>query len=758
MFIKNEAGTGCVRLDFFYEKVIHMRQFGRFIIGGIENKIFNLVIITIIIIVGTYFIVISSQSDKLSTLFNETNEKQQEAMGNIVSQTMTAVLDSSLKENTALKAYIANDLFEELEIQVKILGDYAEKILNNPYNYPRIAVDLPDPSMDGTIVAQLIYGEAVNINTMAMQDRIGLLGNLGEMMCSMYKCAHINSAFISTFDGVTIIADESPSKKYDENGKLLNLNPKDRPWYIGAEETGGIYYTDVMIDAFTGNADIVCALPVYVNDKVYAVVGVDLFLNTMEEAVKNSATDGSFLFIVNDEGHVIFSPEKTGVFSVGETGKAIDLRNCENAELSSFINGALNGNTDVVVVNVDGKDYYMSGATMGTVGWAVITVVDKEMTEVPEHTLKESYQKNAEDAQSKYREGLSRIKGWIIALTIFILVLGLLNALVLAKKIVKPINVMAERVQQIEKDHSAFEMEDVYRTGDEIQVLAENFAAMSEKAREYVREILRVTAEKERIGAELNVATQIQADMLPRIFPPFPDRKEFDLFASMNPAKEVGGDFYDYFLLDDDHIALVMADVSGKGVPAALFMVISKTLIKNRAQMGGTPSEILADVNNQLCEGNEAELFVTVWLAIFEISTGKGLAANAGHEHPAIKRKDGNYELVTYKHSPALAVMEGIPFRQHEFTLNPGDAFFVYTDGVAEATDTNNELFGSERMLKSLNREPDAEPKKILENVMDGIEEFVEDAPQFDDITMLCFKYYGNGQEDSGSSEEKNLG
>ncbi|MBR6352377.1 MAG: SpoIIE family protein phosphatase [Firmicutes bacterium] len=249
--------------------------------------------------------------------------------------------------------------------------------------------------------------------------------------------------------------------------------------------------------------------------------------------------------------------------------------------------------------------------------------------------------------------------------------------------------------------------------------------------------------EKERIGAELNVATQIQADMLPRIFPAFPDRKEFNLYASTTPAKEVGGDFYDFFLIDDDHIGLVMADVSGKGVPAALFMVIAKTLIKNRAQMGGGPAEILKFVNEQLCEGNEAELFVTVWLAIIEISTGKGLAANAGHEHPVICRKDGRFELVEYRHSPAVATMEGIRFREHSFEMYPGDKLFVYTDGVAEATDANDELYGTDRMLDALNSDLEASPQEVLENVHKSIREFVGEAPQFDDITMLSFFYSG---------------
>ena len=246
-----------------------------------------------------------------------------------------------------------------------------------------------------------------------------------------------------------------------------------------------------------------------------------------------------------------------------------------------------------------------------------------------------------------------------------------------------------------------------------------------------------------RMGAELSMATDIQASQLPRLFPAFPNRPEFDVFASMTPAKEVGGDFYDFFLVDDDHIGLVMADVSGKGVPAALFMMVARVLIKSHLQNGESVSEALSSVNDQLCESNEAEFFVTVWVAVIQISTGKGTAANAGHEHPALRRADGQYELVVYRHSPAVATMEGVSFKEHSFDLHPGDSLFVYTDGVAEATNANDELFGSERMLQALNRNPDAVPEEVLSNVMDGINTFVAGAEQFDDITMLCMKYNG---------------
>ena len=331
-----------------------------------------------------------------------------------------------------------------------------------------------------------------------------------------------------------------------------------------------------------------------------------------------------------------------------------------------------------------------------------------------------------------------RIVGVLLLCMVCVLLLLLL---ILRTSVTTPIGQLTELVNSYE--HHGLE-EKKFRFDDEIQWLGTSFVDMTRRIEAYTAEVKRVTAEKERIGAELNVATQIQADMLPRIFPPFPERKEFDLFASMNPAKEVGGDFYDFFLVDDDHLALVMADVSGKGVPAALFMVIAKTLIKNRAQMGDSPAEILSNVNEQLCEGNEAELFVTVWVAVIELSTGRGLAANAGHEHPAIRRKDGQFELVVYRHSPALATMNSIRFREHAFELHPGDSLFVYTDGVTEATNAKNELFGTDRMLAALNREPNAAPHELLRAVRSDIDVFVGDAPQFDDITMLGFHFEGS--------------
>ncbi len=285
-------------------------------------------------------------------------------------------------------------------------------------------------------------------------------------------------------------------------------------------------------------------------------------------------------------------------------------------------------------------------------------------------------------------------------------------------------------------------------TGDEINLLADSCNTMMRDITAYMHDLRAVTAEKERIGAELSVATEIQASMLPCIFPAFPERPEFDIYATMTPAKEVGGDFYDFFLVDDDHLAIVIADVSGKGVPAALFMVIAKTLLKNCAQTGLSPKAVLEKVNNQLCENNEAQMFVTVWLGILEISAGRLTCANAGHEYPALRKNNGDYELVKDKHGFVLAGMEDARYREYELELGPGDSLYIYTDGVAEATDRNDTLFGTDRMLEALNRHKEVAPGEFLSLIKEDIDAFVGSAPQFDDITMLSLRL--RGAEESG--------
>lgn len=280
-------------------------------------------------------------------------------------------------------------------------------------------------------------------------------------------------------------------------------------------------------------------------------------------------------------------------------------------------------------------------------------------------------------------------------------------------------------------------------TGDEIDVLARSFEQMDEKLLEYIRENAAITAEKERIGTELALASRIQEDMLPSTFPPFPDRSEIDLYATMKPAKDVGGDFYDFFKISENVVGLVMADVSGKGIPAALFMMMSKIMVQNFALTLGGPGEVLQKVNDQICTNPVEEMFVTVWLGFLDLRTGLLTAANAGHEYPILMAPGGEFELLKDRHGLVVGGMEGYPYQEYQLKLEAGSRLFLYTDGLPEATDTENRMFGIERTLKSLNEVKNGTPREVLDHVTKSVADFVGNAPQFDDTTMLCLDYRG---------------
>lgn len=253
----------------------------------------------------------------------------------------------------------------------------------------------------------------------------------------------------------------------------------------------------------------------------------------------------------------------------------------------------------------------------------------------------------------------------------------------------------------------------------------------------------REEAERERISHELDMASRIQVSMLPNKFPPFPERDEFEIYATMDPAREVGGDFYDFFFVDDDHLCLIIADVSGKGVPASLYMMISKVILEIYTDLGNSPAEIMESVNKRLIKNNTSDMFVTVWLGILEISSGRMKVANAGHEYPAIKKKGGTFEIYKDSHGIILGGMEDIKYSEYELDMMPGDMIFVYTDGVPEARNTDKEMFGIERMLQALNTDPGAGPEDLLGIVRKAVDGFSDDEEQFDDLTMLCLKYKG---------------
>ena len=282
---------------------------------------------------------------------------------------------------------------------------------------------------------------------------------------------------------------------------------------------------------------------------------------------------------------------------------------------------------------------------------------------------------------------------------------------------------------------------------NEIGRLADSISELAREIDRYTSDIARLTGEKERVEAELNLAAKIQLSALPATFPAFPEHDEFDLYASMTPAKNVGGDFYDFFFLDETHLGLVIADVSDKGVPAALFMMMAKILIKSCAMTEPSPAAVLARTNKNLCENNRNKMFVTVWFGVLDITTGHVTAANAGHEYPMIRKNGGGFEILKDSHDFVVGLRKNKEYHDYEFDLAPGDTLFLYTDGAAEAADSALQQFGTERMLAALNEAPDAGPEQLLGNMKAAIDRFVGDAPQFDDLTMLAIKIQKTGRK-----------
>ncbi len=721
-----------------------MKIFRGYKIGGLQTKIFNLMLVFILALVGAYAVVAVWQQRSLSAVVQDSALRQQASIADVSEETMEAMLSAFLTQSTALQAYIADDLFGEVRTDVLTLQAFASELFSHADSFSPHPFYPPDPANAGIPSVQMQHEAGVDP---ADSEALGLAANMSEIMLAMFQNSDkLNSCFVATTDGCILFVDDRAEVYFAEDGTIKPaVAVSERPWFRQAAEAGDVIFTDVEADTFSGILGVVCAAPVYRDGELAAVVGADIFLTSISDYVEETAKEGGFLCVINEKGQVLFSPETSGVFKAQLSGTAPDLRTLGSGGLARVVTEALGAQTGLQQISVDKKEYYLAGAPLSSVGWAVLSVVEKELTRQPADAMLAKYDEINALALGSYRDGAARSARTILVLTLVIVLLALSGALVLASRIVKPVERMTRRINSLQEGEGIFEMEDAYRTGDEIQVLAESFASLSTRARDYIAQITAITAEKERIGTELALATRIQADMLPNIFPAFPERPDFDIYAVMDPAKEVGGDFYDFFLIDEDHLGIVMADVSGKGVPAALFMMVSKILVQNYTMMGYSPARVLQTVNDQFCANNREEMFVTVWLGVLDTRTGRITAANAGHEYPVLKPAGGQFELVKDKHGLVVGGMEGVRYKEYEMQLAPGAKLFLYTDGVPEATDAKKELFGTERMLLALNEDPDAPPEEVLKQVRRAVDGFVKDAEQFDDLTMLCLEYRGGG-------------
>lgn len=679
----------------------------------------------------------------------------------------------NLQTTAEERAGYIEEKFNTVTAYVHGIAAQARHIYENPEQYPEREVPLP--AKGSTLLApQLLWSERLAPKAEGTQqtglvppltEEILKLGNLQDMLVQ-YNANNdmVSSAYLATESGWLIQADYIADSKYFGDSDIPDYyEAAQRQWYqraAGGEE-GQIVYSDVIRDVHEGGNCIVCAEPVYFRGELVAVAGVGSYLDTVNEAVLNTTIgETGYAFLIGRKGQVVVSPRTEGeTAAIAE--ETVDLRCGDNEALADIVTDVLCGSSGVGKITLDGREVYLAYAPLESLGWGFVTVMDTEEVIAP---AKESQNRILSLAKDVSESQSETIRGMLVSLmTVMaaVLLFICLSGTAFSRKLTDPIRTLTEEVAQI--DGGNLDCCIRLETGDEVEELGNAFNKMTAQLKAYIGNLAAATAEKERIRTELSLASAIQADMLPDSGHALRERKELSLYASMTPAKEVGGDFYDFFQTDKDHLVILVADVSGKGVPASLFMVVAKTLLQSRITGSNTLAEAVAEVNERLCAGNKNGMFVTAWIGVLALSTGMLTYVNAGHNPPLLGSREKGYDCLKGRSGFVLAGMEGMIYRQKELKLSPGDTLFLYTDGVTEANDEDGNLYGEARLRELLHGRADTAPGQLAKAVWEDIQKFQGNAQQFDDITMLVLRYMGDGgdrtsQEAMRDSRKRNTG
>ncbi len=632
---------------------------------------------------------------------------------------------------------------KEAELLPNITGEGFEK-LGEYYVQVRVPAELLkniERNDDGTITKAELDREAPTGGNLSVNEQLYLASKLSNEFAQIEKFRGKDGEFSGFSASYFCFADSGIDVLGDpKTTAMIEYDARARGWYTGAVEAyengtltdAGVYWTEPVQDGSGRGISMICAAPVVVDGRVVGVAGSGGLLVEFADMVKSSVigSTGFSIMISRNSSKVIINPNITDkTVEESEIKIETNLMESNNPDLVDLAKKIQDNNADdktVETITIDGKEYYLAYSALSNNDWTMVTLIRTN-----DNLIMENY-------NNLNKQILTAFIIFFLLISV-VIVLTIIISRKYSKSFTKPILALKLGVDEIGtgKLNHALDI----KTGDEIEELGTAFNTMAHNLEKYIENLSKMTAEKERIGAELDVATKIQASMLPCIFPAFPEREEFDIYASMTPAKEVGGDFYDFFMIDENNLAVVVADVSGKGVPAALFMVIGKTLIKDHTVSGKDLGEVFTEVNELLCEANSEELFITAFVGVLNLRSGEFRYVNAGHEIPFISR--GGKPFVPHKIRAAfvLAGMDGTKYKAGVFQLEPGDKIFQYTDGVTEATDAHNELFGMKRLEDSLSAVAGASPEEILKQVKADIDGFVGEAPQFDDITMLCLEF-----------------
>ena len=725
--------------------------------GSIRQRIFRLLLLSVVVVLITMSLMFLGGFFMIHYVL----EKNSAELGEY---TAGYIEDVTVEQITERLVDVAKSRAQAIETELLTVADDTEflaagvqNIIANRQNYREMI--LPDP-LTQPIKSGEVYlhkGASLQKNGLSPDIRreIGLMGNTEayiSLMAQSYKNFE-STVFVGSKNGYIIAADNAPGHQYVvmTDDFLQSYEPTERGWYKNAKKNQKITFNEIYVGA-EGFPSFTCSAP-YEDEHGFAgVVAIACAVGSLSEIMASAVVgETGISFIINDTGEVMLSTNHDGVLSA-EHGK--ELTQKRSPELTAAMQKMMAGEAGWQIVKLDGEDYYLAYAPLKRMNWSFGALIAKNEVIAPAVSARQ----NVEEKMDLFRVMVDKRLGSLL-LAAFFIVLLLMFVMFrltdwLSKKFVRPIKNLTMGVQEIAAGNLTKKLS--ISTGDEFEALANCFNNMTDELQNYMQNLTQVTMEKEHIATELSVATEIQESMLPHIFPFAPERKEFDIYATMQAAKEVGGDFYDFYMLDEDHLLLTIADVSGKGVPAALFMVIAKTMLKNSALVMKDMNElsaVVARTNDQLCQNNDAMMFVTAFMGILELSTGRFNYVNAGHNPPLVyRRQENRYEYLQVKRNFVMGGMEDMVYQSEHLELNAGDKLFLYTDGITEALNEKQELFGDARLLQALNT------AKLLnadssEELLAGLKEclaaYVGSAEQSDDMTMLAVSYNGPAANDS---------
>ncbi|MBQ1509318.1 MAG: SpoIIE family protein phosphatase [Selenomonadaceae bacterium] len=675
--------------------------------------------------------------------------EQGTASGDISADYTEAVVkELSLTTLSTVAKGRAAQLNRELIINAEdamVLSSAMTEILTHPERH--MERNLADPRRDKIHSGEVYLWLSPSLEdamTPELKHEIGIASNIEDSLFSMAKSYgdYRTSCFLASEDGYFICVDVDPEHEIIEGfeDQMEGFDPRERPWYILPPEGEDYTFSEIFVGV-EGFPSITAVTPYYDKNGFAGIVGVDASLSSIQKLVMETGVGHTgFSIALDGDGNVVFSPKASGALAPSQD---VDLRQLEEETLAHAAREMTAGETGVLPVSFDGEEYYLAYAPMPAIGWSFGTLIDKKEIAEPAAASRQVILEQTGEFIGDMRGNFYRML--IVTVLILALLFVVISALSsrLVGRFTKPIKALAEGVQEISGGNLGRKLD--IRTGDELEHLADSFNTMTDELKTYMENLTRVTVEREREQAEMNIAAGIQKGLLPRSFP---ERKDIALYASMCPAKNVGGDFYDFYFLDEHHLVITMADVSGKGVGAAIFMSRSMTILKNLATMMKDPDDlagVLFCANNQLCHGNEEDMFVTVFMGMLDTRTGEFTYANGGHNPPLLRwGADGTFGYLTENGSCMLGLKEDVPFVQQSMKLEPGSMIFLYTDGVTEAMNEKRELFSENRLLETLSQVPSqASPEEVLSTVEKAVHTHANSAEQFDDITMLGLRFIG---------------